>query len=277
MSEDVLCRYSARLSADDRGSVLDGQLPHGVEGMPVLRENGSTIPTAVVDSLMAECQRRRDDGAWSSDRTEVDRWLAPRIHYALRLTRQRASDRSLWEWLAMRYHEHTVWRWADPLTNVVGDDRYFGPIHKQVIARLWWGAEIFRNGPDYVPVERAFVRQDLINSYLHRPLVRCRSLALGIVDVLIPPGEAKEKSAAQVNDLARVLNFATAGAPPELETELQQDDFSALEMWAAKDPDLPPTWDAPISGPPCGDTTEGSLIGGRRIAERGWEFTGHAA
>jgi hypothetical protein len=230
------------------------------------------IDVTVLDALMKEFALRRDAGAWSDDRAAADRWLAPRVHYALRLSREIASDRGAWEWLAIRYQDHTQWRWLDHNAGTVGEDHWFGPIHKQAMARLWWGAELFRNGADYRPVERAFVRQDLINSYLHRPLVRCRSLAIGILEVVSPPTNPTEKSAKEVNDLARVLNFATAGAPPELETNLQQDDWSGYAKWASSDAEMPQSWDPLPIGPQTEDTTDESLQGGLRVARRGWEF-----
>ena len=273
MSEPTLAIYSRRLVEDDRSSLFDGRLPVGLDEEPVLRTTGSSIKISVLDALMREATRRRDAGDWADDRATVDRWLAPRVHASLRLDRATAADRAVWEWLAIRYHQHTQWRWGNPDTGAVADDRWYGPVHKQVMARLWWGAELFRNGGDYRPVERAFIRQDLINSYLHRPLVRCRSLALGILDVVVPAKDPTEKSAADVNALAGVLNLATAGAPPELETELQHDDWEGYAAWTADDVEMPDDWDVLPSGPATEDTTDDSLRGGLRVAERGWGFT----
>ena len=44
------------------------------------------------------------------------------------------------------------------------DERWNGGINKQTFARLWWGAELFRNGDDYGPVKHFFERQDFPNS-----------------------------------------------------------------------------------------------------------------
>jgi hypothetical protein len=188
------------------------------------------------------------------------------------LTRATAADRRLWEWVAVHFDEYTRWRWSDRDDVTIAPDRWFGAIHKQAFARLWWGAELFRDGGDYRPVERAFVRQDLINSYLHRPLVRCRSLALGILDVVVPAADPEQKSADEVNDLARVLNFATAGCPPEIETGLQQDDWAAFAAWTATAPEAPESWEALPTGPAASDTTDVSRAGGVAVAERGWGF-----
>lgn len=39
--------------------------------------------------------------AFDEERTRADAWLAPRLHATLRLTRQEAADRRLWNHLAL--------------------------------------------------------------------------------------------------------------------------------------------------------------------------------
>ncbi|RDH76892.1 hypothetical protein DVS77_18835 [Mycolicibacterium moriokaense] len=144
-------------------------------------------------------------------------------------------------------------------------------MHKQAFARLWWGAELFRDGGDYRSVERAFIFQDLPNSYLHRPVVRCRSLALAIIDQF---GETTSPSAKQVNGLARVLNLATVGSPPEVETGYQNDDLEAYNAWVTERYTPPALWDDLPAGPPAADTTANSKAGGDRVVHRAWTYAG---
>src|SRR4051812_8125011 len=113
MSDATLAKYNRRLSPDERESLLDGRLPASIEENAILRSDGSVIDLTALDALMKEFARTRDGGQWSDDRATADRWLAPRVHYALRLTRNVASDRGIWEWLAVRYADHTYWRWFD--------------------------------------------------------------------------------------------------------------------------------------------------------------------
>src|SRR4051794_40777577 len=127
MSDAKLGRYVRRLSPDERGSVLDGQHPDGISEEPMLRADGSDIDLTVLDALMAEFVSRRASGQWNDDRATVDRWLSPRVHYALRLTRNLAADREMWEWLAVRYQDHTYWRWFDRNAVTVGENRWYGP------------------------------------------------------------------------------------------------------------------------------------------------------
>lgn len=237
--------------------------------VPLERVGGYPPMMNALDSLMMSAHNRQLDGEWP-DRATSDRWLSPRMHYALRLFRGEAAERGVWQWVAMRYPWYVQWRWADR-EGAIANDRWWGPIHKQAFARLWWGAEIFRDGCDYGPVERAFVFQDLPNSYLHRPVVRCRSLALAIVDRF---GESNSPSAQQVNGLARVLNLATVGSPPEVETDYQNDDLDAYNAWVTEDGVTPTVWDQRPVGPPAADTTADSKAGGDRVVHRGWTYAG---
>lgn len=261
---DVLHTLPVRLDADERPAYHSEQ---DVRAMQVQRPDGSSPVLATLDSLMTEVKRRTAESDWD-DRTLSDRWVAPRVHYALRLLRSEAADRGVWQWLALRYSWYVEWRWSGP-DGTIADDRWWGPIHKQALARLWWGAEVFRDGPDYRPVERAFVFQDLPNSYLHRPIVRCRSLAVAIVDRIDKSGAP---SSDQVNDLARVLNLATVGTPPEVETGYQNDDFAAYDVWSNSEPTVPGHWDNLPFGPSAVDTSSDSLRGAAGIVDRAWGY-----
>lgn len=270
MSDQALYTTRRRLASVERAAAIGGaRLPDGMENR-VVRDHHSEVPVDTLDGLMKDFDRRRLAHEWDDDRARSDQWLVPRVHFALKLFRAEASDRGLWQWVALRYWKYVEWRWGGD--EDVTEDRWFGPIHKQAFARLWWGAEMFRDGSDYRPAVRAFFRQDLPNSYLHRPVVRCRSLALGILDVIAPAGREGEVSSRQVNDLARVLNLATTGSPPEAATGYQADDVGAYEQWVLEEGTSSSNWDDLPPGPPAVDTTALSVAGGREVALRGWGF-----
>lgn len=256
-----------KLSADQRAEFLQGDDPDGLSS-PVDRPGGTTPELDTLDSLMRWAHNLQLDGEWP-DRSTSDRWFAPRVHFSLRLFRGEAAERGIWQWVALRYPWYVEWRWGDREGNIA-NDRWWGPIHKQSFARLWWGAEVFRDGSSYQPVERAFVFQDLPNSYLHRPVVRCRSLALAIVDRF---DKANSPTALQVNGLARVLNLATVGSPPEVETGYQNDDLDAYNAWVTSPVAPYSVWDHLPSGPTAADTTSESRAGGERVVQRGWTYS----
>src|SRR4051794_222120 len=59
----------------------------------------------VVDEAMNRFEREQ--------RARSDSWLGPRLHHALRLTRQEAARRGVWLFLAIAARpDYVVWRWA---------------------------------------------------------------------------------------------------------------------------------------------------------------------
>lgn len=276
---DVLRRLVESVDVAERRRMFN-ETDWNVHSEPVHRTiDRASVRLEAADDLMYDFVDRSP--AWP-DRAVSDRWLAPRLHHTLRLGRAEAADADLWAWLAIRYHDYVDWRWSG--AKGVAENRFRGPVHKQALARLWWGAELFRNGPDYHPVEKAFVYQDFPNSYLHRPIARCRSLALGLVEIIdAPVAESPDPTAASagfptprtaddINDLARVLNLSTAGSPPEVETGYRSDDHTGFGNWLMENPAVPHSWDRLPPGPPCVDTDTQSLEGGRLIADRAWSI-----
>ena len=263
---EALRTFSSAPDFQDRMHILDDPLWSPAYASAMTHLDGTPVALTAFLDLMDEFAARRVCGEWDDDRAESDRWLAPRLHWSLRLTRAQAADRNAWLWLALIQSEYVRWRWEGE--KGVTEDRWTGAVNKQAFARLWWGGELFRNGSDYSPVVRAFVRQDLPNSYLHRPFVRCRSLALALLDVAAPEGREMSVSADDVNDLARAVNLATAGAPPEAEVGYVADDVLGYLRWVRDTPIRPFDWDPRPLGPACSDTTEASLRRAGKVAER---------
>jgi hypothetical protein len=88
---------------------------------------------------------------------EMDSWLAPRLHNALRISRRVATDDGLWTWLAFQCRDFIVARFGKG-THQVHPWRYRGVWSRNGISRLWWGAEMTRNGPDYTATRSCFAR-----------------------------------------------------------------------------------------------------------------------
>ncbi|MFH8724057.1 DUF6339 family protein [Streptomyces termitum] len=119
------------------------------------------------------------------NRTRADAWLAPRLHAALRLTRREAADRRLWTHLALAVApDYVAWRHYSPKKARTGPERFRGALDRQCFSRLWWAAEMFRDGGDYAPVVAACGNQDLIHSALRRDLIDHRPTAQALVQVL---------------------------------------------------------------------------------------------
>ncbi|MEU5954045.1 DUF6339 family protein [Streptomyces sp. NPDC047525] len=143
--------------------------------------------------------------------TQADAWLAPRLHAALRLDRREAADRRLWNYLALGVApDYVVWRhMSEPKEGApkVAPLRFRGAHYTQAFARLWWAAELFRNGPDYGPVVTACANQDMLNTTLRLDAIDHRPTAQAMVR-LIERGTVS--TGRDVNALARVVNTSAA-------------------------------------------------------------------
>jgi hypothetical protein len=137
------------------------------------------------------------------DPPEADRWLGPRVHAALRLTRREAADRALWAYLALGpCQQYVRWRFANaPAT------RFLGPPHDHALGRLWWGGELLRNGPDYTDAVTGFRIQDIPNSFRFDIFHR-RPLALAAVRILGTWREGAPATGRQANRLLQAMNMA---------------------------------------------------------------------
>ncbi|GAA4912193.1 DUF6339 family protein [Streptomonospora salina] len=142
--------------------------------------------------------------------TESDAWLAPRLHASLRLLRSEAADTELWNFVALLVApDYVRWRWgattADGAPKPVNRDRFRGPNHTQAFARLWWAAEVFRNGDDYRSVAKACTNQEFFHNILRLDLVHHRTMAQALIRF------AERRSLAQtreINALSRAVNAA---------------------------------------------------------------------
>jgi len=89
---------------------------------------------------------------------------APARHAALRLFRSEAADQGIWDYLSVVVlRDYIIWRMAgeDGLVNEY--DRIIGPFRHQAVARLWWAAELSRNGAELWPTEAVFSYKDAVN------------------------------------------------------------------------------------------------------------------
>ncbi|WP_030748733.1 DUF6339 family protein [Streptomyces sp. NRRL F-5135] len=159
----------------------------------------------LIDHALAKFQGERP--------TAADAWLAPRLHETLRLTRREAAEKRLWTYMALGVApDYVVWRHlsdskADSSRGRVARDKFVGPHYKQAFARLWWAAELFRNGSDYRPAVVACGSQDMLNSALRLDVIDHRPTALALVR-LIEGGVVR--TGREVNALTPAVNAAAA-------------------------------------------------------------------
>ncbi|MFB7090042.1 DUF6339 family protein [Streptomyces sp. NPDC056296] len=176
--------------------------------------------------------------AFDKERTPADAWLAPRLHATLRLTRQEAADKRLWNHLALAVApDYVVWRHFSERKGRVAAERFQGPSDRQCFSRLWWAAEIFRNGLDYGPVEIACGNQDLIHTVLRLGLLDHRPTAQAVVRLL---KDGKITTGREVNGLSVAINAAGATLIYDVLAPDEPRDPARLRDWIEEAQTAPP-------------------------------------
>jgi hypothetical protein len=88
------------------------------------------------------------------DFNRLDTWLAPRVHNVVRVPRRITADRLFWAWVAIEFgREYVRHRWAPDTGEPINNYRLTGSHLRNGVSRLWWAAELARNGRDYGPVD----------------------------------------------------------------------------------------------------------------------------
>lgn len=109
------------------------------------------------------------------------------VHRALRLTRRQAAQPGIWRFLTVVHcpqlvrHRWQVEGWSATRS------RYWTPgvrHDSNVFSRLWWIAELTRDGDDYGLTERVFSRQTLAIQIFVRNYAWNRRAVAALVDVL---------------------------------------------------------------------------------------------
>jgi hypothetical protein len=166
--------------------------------------------------------------------THADAWLAPRLHSALRMPRRKAAERGLWNHLGMCVApDYVFWRHLarpsekNPLPQV-NPARFNGAYHSQTFARLWWAAELFRNGTQYRPVELACGNQDVLNTVLRLDLIYHRPSAQAIVRML---EQGDVGTGREINALAKAVNSAGSTLFFEVLAPDEPQDVDAYRDW----------------------------------------------
>jgi len=177
-------------------------LEEGIGFDPVPHESAFArgIDTEPLRNLVHEAMKRFPD-----DPGRSDAWLAPRVHYALRLSRREAARRSVWTWLGIALLPSYV-RWRFPAGGSTPIERFTGREDKHALGRLWWGAELMRNGRNYEPVCAGFSMQDIPNTWMRLHAFHHRPLVQAVLQELAVFNDGKPATSDQVNALAKAMN-----------------------------------------------------------------------
>lgn len=146
----------------------------------------------------------------------VEQRAAPVIHRCLPLSRRDAARPEIWRFLAVVHRPDLVrHRWAFEAWATTRA-RYWSPgvrHDSNVFARLWWIAELTRDGDDYTLTERVFERQTLAIQLFVRRYAWHRPLVAAATDVLAEaaPREIEHVTRALAGALATRVVEAMAG------------------------------------------------------------------
>lgn len=169
---------------------------------------------------------------------ESDAWLAPRVHATLRLTRSEAAERSLWDYLSViEFPEYVRWRWTRDSTGLVDLPRILGPDHRHAIARLWWSAELTRNGGDYGHTVKAFTSQTAIQFILESKAFHNRAGALGFIKFLSSSREGKWALDHEIPKYFHAFNYALSTTVLDSFAPDEGPHIQALSLWRSEEPD----------------------------------------
>jgi hypothetical protein len=174
------------------------------------------------------------------ERISSDEWLSPRIHASLRLYKREAADISIWEYLSLTVPEvktYLQWRWGNEDGLIKDERRIMSKIRRHGLARLWWTAELTRNGPDYTPTVKAFSAksQDLINYITDVDFSHNRAAAIGYVRFFVDSKiERKSKDAVIIG---KTLNHVLSTIMLDHFVPTSSIDSNAYDIWIQQTPD----------------------------------------
>ncbi|WP_157572945.1 DUF6339 family protein [Halogranum rubrum] len=145
------------------------------------------------------------------DRAEIDAKMASEVRKHLDLTREQAAHDGMWRYLAVvEFPEFVRHRWPYPDKSSgrsfsAAQDKYLEgarDLYEQALVRLWWIAELTREGDDYSRTRAALEKQELANDVFDRGYARYPPAVRAIVD------ELKDAKSPVVSKATTKLNHA---------------------------------------------------------------------
>jgi hypothetical protein len=216
---------------------------------------GRDLALELVGELIATAMKSFDE-----DPVLSDRWLAPRLHASLRLTRAEAAHKGMWSWLAVDlFPEYVRWRWqgrfgSDGIHSGTALKRFVGGDRDNALSRLWWGAELFRDGDDYAPAVQAFVKQDVPNTWLILDAVHHPAAAQAGLRILPTLGSKP------INRLSTALDHVLTTIQLDAVAPIAGPDAIAIDEWIEETPDREAVLGDELPSGPLENRVDGELI-----------------
>jgi hypothetical protein len=228
---------------------------HSVLGEPSEVNIDLELIEAVLQEAISDVSGRPTEG----EKATVDAWLAARLHYAIRFPRRLASSRGFWTWLSIEVGQpYLRWRYG-PANNdnrqSITQNRFHGPLNRNALSRLWWGAEMIRNGPDYENVELLFRRAVNVKWALELEYSWYRPAAIAFMNVAegIDGGDPLSDNEQQSLSV-RLNSYLSLTALEAMGLNPAHEDYDA--SWRDGRPSLQETLGESLSGPNDGRVDE---------------------
>lgn len=171
----------------------------------------------------------------SESLSALDAYFAPRLHAALRLPRRWAAREDLWAWVAsVPMKKFMTRRW--PIKEEGSAWRYkSSQLWRHGVARLWWAAEILRDGPDYSLVQHAVSEVYSFQFISELKYSHHKECARAFARI----HEDKRMSGDQSRELSKLLNvYLKSTALEHLDYADEQAECSSDKVWLQKVPSL---------------------------------------
>jgi hypothetical protein len=192
---------------------------------------------------------------YPGDNNTLDQWLAPRIHSVVRVPRRIASDRRFWAWVAIEFgRDYTKHRFSDG--GAIKEFRFTGTHLRNGIARLWWAAELARNGRDYGPVAQVLKAVRIAQFALELKYSWYRPAVIAFATV-----SADRKLTDQKMQALSVRVNAYLGTRPVELVGLDETGSVAYdaEWWASAPPSKKELFDGKLEGPDDGTASPDAI------------------
>ena len=177
----------------------------------VLTEN--IAPSMNPDAFIRALDATRKLWSGPADPAKSDGRLAPIIHATIRVSPRQAAHRGLWLTLAQFpvVAEYLFARWSSGNGAVPVASHLNGDYSHQGIARLWWMAELLRDGADYSFVSRGFEDQNVPNQAFRSLYFYSRPFARAFTEEVLEYHDnknAKHPRGKRVDQSAKAVNAA---------------------------------------------------------------------
>ncbi|NOT08199.1 MAG: hypothetical protein HOP28_08335 [Gemmatimonadales bacterium] len=213
----IIHRVKPQVSAMIDQEVWNGQRQLDLSPYLVEVPDAGEVDIDLLKGLLKDALDRHLD-----KETELDQWLAPRFHSALRIAPRLAGDAGVWTWLCFQvglpYLRH---RWPFNLYRLTGDFKRNG------LSRLWFFSEMARNGADYADV-RLVLRNPSTAQYamenryaMYRPAV----IAFGRL------AEQRQSSFDEMKQLSKRINAYLSLRSLEASGYMTPDEGIDVDWW----------------------------------------------